>query len=228
MYRRQGGIDDPYKKIAWGLLFFREIFPSTPRLFGYNWAVLSIPSPKAVRLFHVDFLKLALVSVLSLTSCLHPTTADWPRVKKLIRGRFPEVPQLSTEELNQWLENPGQPRLLLIDARTPAEFAVSHLQEAQLAPSEEQALSLLKEVEKDRLIVVYCSVGYRSSALARQLMAHGFTKVYNLEGSIFEWANEGRPLYSGERRVYLVHPYNSTWGGLLDKKLWSTAPELSN
>jgi len=61
-------------------------------------------------------------------------------------------------------------------------------------------------------------VGYRSSILARKLQTLGFKEVHNLEGSIFKWANEGRPLVQGQTTVHKVHPYNAHWGRLLERK----------
>jgi len=70
-------------------------------------------------------------------------------------------------------------------------------------------------------IVVYCSVGYRSSALAEKLARAGMTNVFNLEGSIFAWANEGRPVYRGDTLLNpaQVHPFNTKWGQLLRPEL---------
>lgn len=161
-------------------------------------------------------------------SCRRQPAADWPGLKQMIRERFPEVRQLSVRQLGEWLGQPDASRPLLLDARAPAEYAVSHLPGARLAADEEQALNILKGVAKERLIVVYCSVGYRSSALAQQLRQLGYTNVYNLEGSIFEWANEGRPVYQGERRVKLVHPFDEKWGAYLKRELWSALSSSSN
>ncbi|MFQ5964533.1 MAG: hypothetical protein ACE5KZ_09635 [Candidatus Scalinduaceae bacterium] len=49
----------------------------------------------------------------------------------------------------------------------------------------------------------------------------GFTRVYNLEGSIFKWANEGKPLIQGHTTVQKVYPYNAYWGKLLKRKYHS-------
>ena len=40
----------------------------------------------------------------------------------------------------------------------------------------------------------------------------------NVEGSLFRWANEGRPVYRGVEKLEdaKVHPYNDTFGKLLD------------
>ena len=64
-------------------------------------------------------------------------------------------------------------------------------------------------------MIVYCSVGYRSSALAEKLQRAGFTNVANLEGSLFQWANENRPLHRGTNTVREVHGYSRKWSGLL-------------
>ena len=147
-------------------------------------------------------------------------TMSWSLMLKAIRVRFPTVAQVSTDTLQAWLtKSPQRENLLLFDAREPEEYAVSHLQGAQPAPSKDEALKALQGVSSNQRIVLYCSVGYRSSELAQFLMKKGYTEVYNLEGSIFAWANEGRPVYRGKERVKVVHPYDRIWGRLLKKSL---------
>ena len=157
---------------------------------------------------------------LPLARALAFDAADWPTLKRTIRSRFPEVRQVSVEELQAALAGADAP--LLIDARTEGEYRVSHLQGARRAETAAQAIQALAGTAKAHPIVVYCSVGYRSSALARDLMRSGYTQVSNLEGSIFEWANKGRGVYRGNEPVRVVHPYDKTWGALLDRRLWST------
>ena len=153
----------------------------------------------------------------------------WSTTLKMIRAKFPEVTQLSTDNLQTWLDVPAQApsgrpqteRPLLLDVREKEEYEVSHLQDAVLATSEKEALQALEGVPLDRPVVLYCSVGYRSSEMAAFLQKRGFEKVYNLEGSIFAWANEGRSVYRGGERVQVVHPYDRVWGKLLKKVLRS-------
>ena len=144
----------------------------------------------------------------------------WSMTLKMIRARFPTVARVSTDTLQSWLdESPQRENLLLFDVREPEEYAVSHLQDARPAASKDEALKALQGTPSDQRIVLYCSVGYRSSELAQFLMKKGFTEVYNLEGSIFAWANEGRPVYRGNELVKVVHPYDRIWGRLLKKSL---------
>lgn len=145
---------------------------------------------------------------------------EWEQTKQWIRTQYPTVPHLSTSTLEDLLENSDGNSVLLLDAREPREYEVSHLPGAKLAPTEKLALNEIAKARAGTSVVVYCSVGYRSARLAARLRARGY-EVSNLEGSIFEWANSGRAVYRGERRVSGVHPYDKTWGQLLDRDKWA-------
>jgi rhodanese-related sulfurtransferase len=146
-------------------------------------------------------------------------------IKQLIRRQFPDVHSLSTEDLAMWLNRTEKKKPLLLDARTPREYAVSHLPDARLAPPDLSTLETWEDVTETTLIVIYCSVGYRSARLALRLRALGYGQVLNLEGSIFEWAGRGYPVYQGTEVVRQVHPFNSLWGLLLDPDLRMANPD---
>lgn len=136
-------------------------------------------------------------------------------IKEMVRKRFPEVNQLPTAKLAAWLADTNRPQPVILDVRQTEEFAVSHLAGARNLEPAARAETLKAQVPTNRPVVVYCSVGYRSSELARRLMQAGITNVFNLEGSIFQWANEGRPLVATNGPASKVHPYNDRWGALL-------------
>ena len=137
----------------------------------------------------------------------------WIVVKRLIQQKFLTVEQISTDQLASWLASDRPPPILL-DARQPEEYAVSHLPGADHLPT--LVAVQQSEVSLDAMIVVYCSVGYRSARLAQQLQAAGYSHVMNLKGSIFEWHNQGQPLVVDGKPTRAVHPYNRTWGMLLE------------
>lgn len=153
--------------------------------------------------------------------CSYGASASWPLIKKAIRLRNPSVAQLSTTELASWLARPDTTLPLLLDIRAPEEFQISHLQDARLATELADALTHLADAPPDTPIVAYCSVGFRSSDLAKRLQEKGFTRVYNLEGSIFQWANEGRPIYQKGEETDKVHPFGGLWKQLLKPELRS-------
>ena len=137
-------------------------------------------------------------------------------MKRLVRVRFPSVRQLSTAELAAWLKDGSRSAPLLLDVRTEAEFEVSHLPGARRVDPEADAARIIPTLAKDQPVVAYCSVGYRSSAMVQRLARAGVTQLYNLEGSIFQWANEGRPLERDGKPATAVHPYNATFGKMLE------------
>lgn len=137
-------------------------------------------------------------------------------MKKLVRTRFPNVPQTSTQELATFMSERRTP--LLLDVRTKAEFDISHLPGARRVDPDAKAADVLPLLDGNRPVVAYCSVGYRSSALADRLRKAGVAQVSNLEGSIFQWANEGRPLEANGKPASKVHPYNATFGKMLDEQ----------
>lgn len=148
---------------------------------------------------------------------LDAVPATLEALASVIRVRFPEVPQLSPDDLAAWLADDTRVRPQLLDVREPDEYGVSHLPGAIRIDPDAPAAAVLMRIDPTRPIVAYCSVGYRSSLLVQRLRAAGFTQAANLEGSIFAWANEGRPLESEGRRVTIVHPYDTTYARLLDR-----------
>ncbi len=161
----------------------------------------------------------AVAEIVTMPGCSHnQETLTWTEVISDIRDKYPDVNQLRTDELHSWLTGPDSEPIILIDARGMEEFRVSHITGSRNIPYDKDPLKHLTDIKPDSPIVVYCSVGYRSSILARKLQDMGFTKVYNLEGSIFKWANEGRPLVQDKVTVHKVHPYNAHWGNLLERK----------
>ncbi|HEY8834388.1 MAG TPA: rhodanese-like domain-containing protein [Chthoniobacterales bacterium] len=141
---------------------------------------------------------------------------DWFLLKKSLRAKFTKIEWISTGELADWLANKRQPAPVLLDVRTPEEWNVSHLPGARRVDPNAAVDTAAAGLSKETPIVTYCAVGYRSGEMADRLRAAGFGNVHNLEGSIFQWANEHRPLVHGDERVSIVHPYNTFWGRLLN------------
>lgn len=156
---------------------------------------------------------LFLIPWISAFSFFSPT---WQSVNDRIARKFPEVKSISTDELAQIFDRED---IYLIDVRKTEEFAVSSIKGAVNTESVTDVVE-----SQDRKIVVYCSVGYRSAVFASRLQKAGYTRVFNLSGSIFDWANKGHPLFQGTRRTKYVHPFNDKWGALLNSKFHSYTP----
>lgn len=147
---------------------------------------------------------------------------DPTSLRATIDLRFPDTHWIDGVTLAQRMADlAAQP--VVLDVREPAEFAVSHLRGARRVDPELVDVGAL-HLDPDVPVVVYCSVGYRSAAIIPRLRAAGVHDVRNLVGGIFQWATDGRPLYRGESRVSVVHPYDTMWGTLLRPELRAEVP----
>lgn len=169
------------------------------------------------RLFAVAALAAVGVAMAPLLVCAQGPTSLQPAID----AQYPGGQWVTRSELHRWLEEDDAP--VLLDARTREEYAVSHIRGARRVDPDRPQLDSLDLPEGAR-VVVYCSVGYRSADIAAQLKDRGVTNVYNLLGGIFEWANEGCPLYRGSERVQQVHPYDATWGAMVDDERRAPLP----
>ena len=137
---------------------------------------------------------------------------------------------------------------VVLDCRRKDEYEVSHLPNSKnlhFQTDEESLIDFLKgEISKqctsdscneELNVVCYCSLGYRSSILAQKVenltrndpnLRLKNIKVWNLEGSIFKWANESRPLKDlNEKPTTSVHPFSYTFCMFLERKLWKWSPD---
>ncbi|MDA0195786.1 MAG: rhodanese-like domain-containing protein [Bacteroidetes bacterium] len=112
----------------------------------------------------------------------------------------------------------NQPERILLDARAKTEYEVSHIKDAVWVGFEEFEKNTVENIDRDKPIVVYCSVGYRSEKIAEKLEKLGYLNVSNLYGGIFEWINEGNMVVDnlGEATDE-IHAYDEEWGIWLSK-----------
>jgi rhodanese-related sulfurtransferase len=101
---------------------------------------------------------------------------------------------------------------MFLDAREQEEFNISHIGGARHVGYDDFSLSKLSAIPKDQKIIVYCSIGYRSEKIAKKLRDAGYANVFNLYGSLFEWANRGFDLLDIQgKKTRKIHTYNSDW-----------------
>jgi len=138
-------------------------------------------------------------------------------VTYLIARKFSGVESVSTDAFRKCMDatNADSP-LLIVDTRGKDEFALSRIKGAIHLPvdaKKEDVTDFLEENIKKGVptkVVCYCAVGYRSSIMVEKINKIGLenVKAFNLEGSIFKWANEDKPLEGSE----FVHPFSPMWG----------------
>lgn len=122
-------------------------------------------------------------------------------------------PTLDPAGLRDRLGSPEAP--LLLDVRTPAEFAAAHIPGSYNVP-----LDTLRE-HRDELrrhldeVVLVCRTGGRAAAAERALADAGMTNVHVLDGGIVAWERAGAPLNRGRATWDLERQVRLAAGGLV-------------
>jgi rhodanese-related sulfurtransferase len=136
-----------------------------------------------------------------------------PKYEKMLLGLLHHtIPQISCDELFKIKDS-----VIILDTREWNEYAISHIPGAIYVGYKMFTIESIKSIPKEKTIVSYCSVGYRSEKISVLLKEAGFCNIFNLYGSIFEWVNRKYPVVNNKNNVVNeVHAYNYIWGRWVD------------
>ena len=107
-------------------------------------------------------------------------------------GTSAKVNNLNAEGFASEIKNTG---VVVLDVRTPGEFAAGHIQNAINIDVEASDFDTnIAKLDKSKEYAVYCHSGRRSGIATQKMVKSGFTKVSNLDGGIQSWQAAGFPL----------------------------------
>ena len=124
---------------------------------------------------------------------------------------------VTTINVGEVLELQAKKDLVFLDTRAAREYEVSHILNSRWVGYESFKVENVVDIPKNKLIIVYCSVGYRSEKIGEQLQKSGFQNVFNLYGGIFEWINQGQDVFRKGQKTDSIHVYNHYWGQWVKK-----------
>jgi rhodanese-related sulfurtransferase len=139
---------------------------------------------------------LSLLLTMAISGCAQEGTFD-EMFKSMTTG---SVRVVKPEEISE------KTRVVYLDARELNEFQVSHIPGAIHIGYDDFEMDRVSDLPKDALIIVYCSVGYRSEKIGEKLLKAGFY-----------WVNSGRQVVNAQGPTRKVHAYNERWGQWLIK-----------
>ena len=110
-----------------------------------------------------------------------------------ISARADDVPLVKPQELISAMKT--DPKLLVLDVRTPKEYDSGHVPGAINVPYDElpARISEVRDRDPDR-VVVYCERGGRAAKAEKTLKAAGVTNVQHLEGDMQGWRRDKLPM----------------------------------
>jgi rhodanese-related sulfurtransferase len=98
-----------------------------------------------------------------------------------------KISLITPEELNKVNKD-----ILLIDVRTPGEYASGHVENSvNIDFRSSNFKDLIGALDKNQDVYVYCKVGGRSGSAAKMMEDMGFNKIYDLKGGIMQWEKDG-------------------------------------
>jgi rhodanese-related sulfurtransferase len=99
---------------------------------------------------------------------------------------------LNVSEFSQKLTEPD---VIILDVRTPEEFASGHIQGAlNINFNSGDFANEITRLNPSENYAIYCRSGSRSGQAASIMHKAGFHDVSNLNGGVIDWTNAGLPL----------------------------------
>ena len=96
--------------------------------------------------------------------------------------------QVSMDEAIAMMEEKND--YIILDVRTPEEFAEKHIPDAINIPNETIGTEEIPELpDKEQLILVYCRSGNRSKQASEKLVRLGYTNIVEF-GGINDWPGD--------------------------------------
>jgi rhodanese-related sulfurtransferase len=130
---------------------------------------------------------IALGLAFALTGTACSTTTDAPKVAA-------EAPAFASQHVGaaEFAAAAAEPGVMIIDVRTPEEFAAGHLAGAVNADVESTDFAgLISALDPEGDYAVYCRSGNRSRAAVEAMTGLGYANTVGLEGGITAWTEAG-------------------------------------
>lgn len=91
--------------------------------------------------------------------------------------------------------NSDNPDFVILDVRTPAEFADGFIKNAvNIDFNSPTFRDDADQLDRNKTYLVYCRSGNRSASASAILEELGFKDVYNMTGGIQDWEDQGLPV----------------------------------
>ena len=102
---------------------------------------------------------------------------------------------VTTMNVSDFAKKISDKSVVLLDVRTPAEFASGHISGATNIDFESGNFeNEIATLDKSKSYAVYCRSGNRSGQATALMAKAGFKSIFNLDGGIINWQNAGNSL----------------------------------
>ncbi len=118
---------------------------------------------------------------------------SWMLAVVSVGAGFAEVKDVTVEQAAAKLKK--DPKIVVVDIRTPGEFAGGHLKGAlNLDFNAEDFEKKLAKLDRKKTYLMHCMSGGRSTASIAVWDRLGFKNVLHLKAGAMGWKNQGQPV----------------------------------
>jgi len=106
-----------------------------------------------------------------------------------------QVVPLTVQEADTLIAaNQGNPDFVILDVRTPGEFAAGHLEDAVNIDFNSGTFDTdVGALDKSKTYLVHCAAGSRSAMATADMLAMGFGDLYDMVDGFSGWVTAGLP-----------------------------------
>ncbi len=103
---------------------------------------------------------------------------------------FTQVPSVDVEEVKKAIDQ--QEQLVVLDVRTPDEYARGHIEGSINLPVSDIAATYKTVLsDKEQRLFVYCLSGSRSAVAVQELQKLGYIHVFDMKSGLLAWRAKG-------------------------------------
>lgn len=160
-------------------------------------------------------LKIFALLIVGILAPPHPEKTINPKYEEFLDRIYPDdVQTLTVADFKSM----SKENVYVLDTREKNEYEVSHLKVARQVGFFWFDMRDVYDIPKEATVIVYCTIGNRAARIAQKLDRAGYQTVYMLYGGIFEWVNEGNPVYTKQNiQTPEVHVHNKEMSKWLEK-----------
>ena len=132
-----------------------------------------------------------MVCLITVFSCNRPASNDNSDLGSLENSQI--IRSIDSQDAKSLLDN--EEEIILLDVRTPEEFAEGHLSGAKnLNFNGPNFPEELRQLDPNQKYMLYCAVGGRSGKTLKMMEDMGFKEVYNVSEGFKELKEQGIPV----------------------------------
>ena len=130
-----------------------------------------------------------IIIFLMVALCMNGSYAQTTQPKQLVKT-------INTNESAEMIKkNLKNKNFVILDVRTPEEYAEGHLANATNVDFKATDFAeKVSKLDKSKTYLVYCRAGHRSASAAEIMKTQAFQTIYNLDGGITQWTTDKNPV----------------------------------